>query len=144
MADYFPGTKISRTPPSEIVPARDFPPLFAEISRIAALGDEPSPTTGAAGEVSMDEMDDKTDPGMAGDKGMDKGAEGAPAAGGDAVVAELAKMLGISPEQAQQVISKAEQSGMSASDLLAAIKKNPSLLAEFQGMFGKKPQASVY
>jgi hypothetical protein len=142
MADYFPGTKISRTPPSEIVPARDFPPLFAEISRIAALGDEPSPTTGDAGEVNMDEMEDKTDPGMAGDKGMDKGGESPPAAGGaDGGIAELAKMLGVTPEQAQQVVDKA---GMTASDLLAALKKNPALLAEVQGLFGKKPQASVY
>ena len=136
--DYFPGTKISRTPKSEVVPARDFPPLFAEISRIAALDEEPSPTTGDAGEVNMDEMDDKTDPGMA--EGKDKGAEGGAEGAGGGIEA-LAKMLGVTPEQAQQVV---DQVGMSADELHKALKDNPALLAQVQGMFGKKPRASVY
>jgi hypothetical protein len=139
MDEYFPGTKIRRTPPSEIVPARDFPPLFAEISRIAALDEEPSPTTGDAGEVNMDEMEDKTDPGMAEGK-MEKGAEGAKggAAGG---LDELAKMLGVTPEQAQQVI---DQVGVPADELLKMLKDNPAMLAQVQGALGKKPKASMY
>lgn len=132
--EYFPGTQVPVKLPDVIVPSRDIPPILAALDSIALEGED-LPTPGEAGnEVNMDEMDDKTDPGMAAGE-MDKDGEGKPAeGGGDAVMAELAKMVGVEPAMLEGVLRDV---GMSAKQVLDMVKADPAALAALRKAVGK-------
>lgn len=131
--EYFPGTQVPVKLPDVIVPSRDIPPILAALDSIALEGED-LPTPGEAGnEVNMDEMDDKTDPGMAAGA-MDKGGEGQPVEGGDAVMAELAKMVGVEPAMLEGVLRDV---GMSAKQVLDMVKADPAALAALRKAVGK-------
>lgn len=132
--EYFPGTQVPVKLPDVIVPSRDIPPILAALDSIALEGEDLSTPGDAGNEVNMDEMDDKTDPGMAAGE-MDKGGEGKPAeGGGDAVMAELAKMVGVEPAMLEGVLRDV---GMSAKQVLDMVKADPAALAALRKAVGK-------
>jgi len=144
----FTGARVPAEEPIEIVPSRDFPPLFAAIDEIGvdAIGqgfDPNSDTGNDRGGAMMDE--EKTDPGMMpADKPM--GGEGGAPSGGDAK-AELASMLGASPEQIDMMLKEAK---IDAATLLDALKQDPKMVDELKQVMASspkmkaKPKAAIY
>ena len=147
MSAAFTGARVPAEEPIEIVPSRDFPPLFAAIDEIGAdaigQGSDINNTGDDRGGAMMDE--EKTDPGMMpADKPM--GGEGGAPSGGDAK-AELASMLGASPEQIEMMLKEA---GVDAAVLLDALKQNPKMVDELKQVMASspkmksKPKAAIY
>jgi hypothetical protein len=145
----FTGARVPAEEPIEIVPSRDFPPLFAAIDEIGGAvvgqGSDTNNTGDDRGGAMMDE--EKTDPGMMPAEKPMGGEGGAPSEGGGDAKAELASMLGASPEQIDMMLKEAK---IDAATLLDALKQNPKMVDELKQamagspMMAKKPKAAIY